>query len=296
MEKRTWQYYSLRFLGRLICLFPYSWILFCGAILGRIAYYLSGRHRDRGIEHVRKALGYSDEEAKALIYDMYRNLGRSTLEVLYTPKLVANHQLMKEIIDYEADPAFDEYLKTGKGGMFITGHYGNWEWLAMRIAIEGVDAGTVVKYQPQPWVNAWLNDNRRSLGIAVYPRTAGGGEILQGIRAIKKGKYFSLFCDQDGGKEGIISTFLGRPSSNLMGPGLIASKVKVPIFPVFIWRRPEGGHLVRVEAPLPVGTDPKDINQQIQAAIETQILKKPNEWLWLQRRWNTVVSEEGADE
>lgn len=292
MEKRTWQYHAVHFLGWFVQLLPYSWILAWGSLLGRAAYSLSGRHRERGIRHVKEALGYSDEEARKLIRKMYQHIGQSALELLYSPRLLRNPKLLSEIIDFEAVPEFIEWGKSGKGGIFITAHYGNWEWLAMCIAAGGVPVGTIVKFQPQPWVNALLNDNRRAAGVEVYPRTASGTEILAGVRSIKKGNFLGLLCDQDGGTEGIFLPFLGKMASTMAGPGIIAARTHSTVFPVFIQRRPNGGHRVKVGKALPQSDDPNVINQYIQAAIEEVIREKPEEWLWLQRRWNTRVPTE----
>jgi len=296
VEKKTWQYHLIRCFGWFVQILPYSWLRPIGNFVGKIAYLVSGRHRERGISHVEKSLGYSSDEARNLIKKMYQHVGQSVLEVFYSPRLLKSPALMREIIDYEAAPDFTEWVNSKKGGIFITAHYGNWEWLAMRVAAEGVPVGTIVKFQPQPWVNALLNDSRRDGGVEVYPRTAAGTEILSGIRSIKKGRFLGLLCDQDGGYDGTILTFLGRPASTMVGPGIIAAKTGVPVFPAFIQRRPDGGHSVRVGSALPMSDDPVEVTKEIQKAIEGIIREKPEEWLWLQRRWNTPVPEKGDED
>ena len=297
MEKRTWQYHLIHLLGWFIQLFPYSWLLGMGSFLGGLVYRFSGRHRDRGIDHVMQALHHSEADAKELIRKMYRHMGQLALEVLYSPRLLKSPELMTETISIEVSPAFQEHLDKGQGGILVTAHYGNWEWMAMRIASAGIPLGTIVKLQPQPWVNALLNDNRRDSNVEVYPRTAGGTEILSGIRSIKKGRFLGLLCDQDGGKEGVFIPFLGRMSSTMAGPGIIAAKSGAPIFSTFISRRPEGGHHVQISEELPGSKDPVEMTRMIQKVIEDRIYEKPEEWLWLQRRWNTSVPEkEGANE
>lgn len=292
MEQRTWQYHAVHFFGWFVQLLPYSWLLAVGSLLGKLAYGCSGRHRERAIQHVQEVLGYTEEEARILIRRMYQHIGKSALELLYSPKLLRNPKLLAEVIDFEAVPEFMEWGKSGKGGIFITAHYGNWEWLAMCIVAGGVSVGTIVKPQPQSWVNALLNDGRRAAGVEVYPRTANGTEILAGIRSIKKGKFLGLLCDQDGGRDGVFLPFLGKMASTMAGPGIIAARTQAPVFPVFIQRRDPGGHRVKVGKAFPQSDDPDMINRYIQAAIEDVIREKPEEWLWLQRRWNTRVPTE----
>lgn len=297
MEKKTWQYDLILFLGRFIQLLPYSWLLIAGSCLGGLLYSLSGRHRERGIRHIMETLEYSEKDAHQLIKKMYRHLGKSALEILYTPKLMRNPKLIAEIIEYDISDTFMEHVQSGKGGIFITAHYGNWEWLAMGVAAKGIQVGTIVKNQPQPWVNALLNGNRRLTHVEVFPRTNSGKEILSGIRSIKKGKFLGLLCDQDGGKDGLVVSFLGKPASTMAGPGIIAAKTGGIVYSAFIQRTETGGHRIRIGEPLIHSEDSTEITVAIQKEIERVIREKPEEWLWLQRRWNTPIEEkEGAHE
>lgn len=292
MEKTTWQYWLILGFGRFVQLFPYSWILRIGAVLGGAAYYFSGRHRERGVGHIQKALNYSEDQARDLIKEMYRNLGRSAFEVLYTPRLVRNPKEADQLIQLDFSPEFIAQLDQKKGGFLITAHYGNWEWLTLGAAMASDKMGTIVKYQPQPWVNAWLNGNRRSTGVEVFPRTPDGKEVLAGIRSLRKGGFLGLLCDQDGGNQGIIVPFFGRLSSSMAGPASLICRTGLPAFPSFIHRRPDGGHLLWVGKPLEPTQDINQMTAQIQEAIEAEIRKKPDEWLWLQRRWNTPVEQQ----
>lgn len=294
MEKKSWQYWLILGFGRLVQLLPYSWITQIGILLGRMAYHFSGRHRERGVLHVQEALNYSEEEARNLIKKMYQNLGRSAFEVLYTPRLVRNPNEAKELIELDFSQEFIDYMGQKKGGFLITAHYGNWEWLTIGAAMANDKIGTIVKYQPQPWVNAWLNGNRRSTGVEVFPRTLDGKEVLAGIRSVKKGGFLGLLCDQDGGNQGIVVPFFGRPSSSMVGPATLICRTGLPAFPSFLHRKPEGGHVLWVGNSLLPTDNIEQMTAQIQEAIEIEIRKKPDEWLWLQRRWNTKPQEGGA--
>lgn len=293
MEKKTWQYHLILLFGRFVQLFPYSWLLTIGSGIGSILYSLSGRHRERGVQNVMATLKYSEEEARQLIRKMYRHLGKSALEMLYTPKLIRSSQKLGKIIEYDISDTFMEHVRSGKGGIFITAHYGNWEWLAMGVAAKGIAVGTIVKNQPQPWVNALLNGNRRLTGVEVFPRTNSGKEILAGIRSIKKGKFLGLLCDQDGGADGMVVSFLGKPASTMVGPGIIAARTGGIVYSAFIQRRESGGHRIRIGEPLIESESPEEITIAIQKEIERVIREKPEEWLWLQRRWNTPVEGGG---
>lgn len=296
MEKKTWPYYGLQVLGWVLQLLPYTWLLALGGFLGGLAAQFSGRHRERGITNARLALGIDEDEARDLIKSMYQNFGKNALELLYSNRVRKDSGYLQKLIEFEPSEEFLEWRNKGVGGMFVTAHYGNWEWMLMRIAAEHMAVGTIVKAQPQPWLNALLNKGRRRNGGEVFTRTPSGKEVLTAIRRMKQGMYLGLLCDQAGGPDGFAIEFFGQMTSTMSGPGIIAVRSKVPVFPVFIYRRPDGGHTITVGNLLPETKDPVVMTQNMQKVIEEQIRKKPDEWLWLQRRWQRPVSATEGDE
>jgi len=91
-------------------------------------------------------------------------------------------------------------------------------------------------------------------------------------------------------------------SSTPAGPTIFAKKFKTPVVPVFIVRKPEGGHKVIVHQPLyyqDTGKEDEDIyrfTMETTKIIEDTIRQYPDEWLWFQKRWNTSKPEERSGE
>jgi KDO2-lipid IV(A) lauroyltransferase len=58
---------------------------------------------------------------------------------------------------------------------------------------------------------------------------------------------------------------------------------------LFIARRPAGGHRIRVDPPFPTPDrareTPETLTAAYTAAIEAQIRRHPEEWVWWHRRW-----------
>ena len=296
MEKKTWPYYGIQVLGWVLQLLPYTWLLALGGFLGGLAAQFSGRHRERGVANARMALGIDEGEARKLIKEMYKNFGKNALELLYSNRMRDDSKYLRKIIEFAPSEEFSAWRAKGSGGMFVSAHYGNWEWMLMRIAAENMPVGTIVKSQPQPWLNALLNKGRRRNGGEVFTRTKSGKEVLAAIRRMKQGMYLGLLCDQAGGPDGFASEFFGQVTSTMSGPGIIAVRSGIPVFPVFIYRRPGGGHRLIVGNLLPETKDPVVMTQNMQKVIEEQVRKKPDEWLWLQRRWQAPVSVKEGDE
>lgn len=84
----------------------------------------------------------TEEEARPIVDELFRNLGQSTLEILYTPNLTKDN--IKQFVTLDHPERLDEALKENKGVIVLTGHIGNWEWLGA-LALYGYPASTIVK-------------------------------------------------------------------------------------------------------------------------------------------------------
>ena len=138
MEKKTWPYYGIQVLGWVLQLLPYTWLLALGGFLGGLAAQFSGRHRERGVANARMALGIDEGEARNLIKEMYKNFGKNALELLYSNRLRDDSEYLRKIIEFAPSEEFSAWRAKGSGGMFVSAHYGNWEWMLMRIAAENM--------------------------------------------------------------------------------------------------------------------------------------------------------------
>src|SRR5439155_483362 len=76
--------------------------------------------------------------------------------------------------------------------------------------------------------------------------------------ALRRNRVVAMLIDQDTRGPGVFVPFFGRPAHTPPGAALLALRARVPVVSVFMERRPEGGHLVRVSpvpAELPRGRD-----------------------------------------
>lgn len=59
----------------------------------------------------------------------------------------------------------------------------------------------------------------------------------------------------------------------MTGPGIIAARSGAVVFPCFIRRRPEGGHHVKIGAPLPSSVDPLEITEEFKGKLNRLFMK-----------------------
>ncbi|MEN6412068.1 MAG: lysophospholipid acyltransferase family protein [Veillonellales bacterium] len=286
----NWQYHLLKAISRLVCLLPYTIVLFIGRQLGRLYYHLAARQSRRAMNQMQESLSVSAKEAERITRRLFRKLGQTFMEVLYTPVLTP--EKIKQLVTLENDQYLADAVSQGHGVVLLTAHIGNWEWLGAALAMAGFPLTTLIKKQPNDQHTRILNEYRQKVGMEIFSR--GTSELVGAARALKKGKILSFLADQDAGVSGVFVSFLGKAASTPLGPAVFAKRFHSPIVPVFIVRRPEGGHRAIVEPPLimeDTGDETVDLynaTEKMTRIIEAVIRQYPDEWLWFQKRWNTA--------
>jgi len=85
--------------------------------------------------------------------------------------------------------------------------------------------------------------------------------------------------------------FLGHPAGTFKSLAILALSTGAPVIPACSWREPDGTHVLRFEDPLPL-IECDDTNEAIRkntqaynAALERMLLRHPEQWIWMHRRW-----------
>ncbi len=288
------QYRILKILSFCLCLLPHKALLYIGKLLGILYYNLIAKERKRAIEQMRLSLGNSESEAAELVKKSFINMGRSFLEILYTPRLNKNN--INDFVDPAGLEKVKDALSEGHGVVILTGHVGNWEWMAASVALNGLPTTTIVKPQPNAQHTRILNEYRELVGVEVFSR--GTSELLAAARALKKGKILGFLADQDAGPGGAFIDFFGRKASTPLGPAVFAHKFLSPVVPLFIVRREDGRHrliagdIMRYEDTGNTDEDLLNLTKKMTKFVENVIRENPTQWLWFQKRWNTEPEEQ----
>lgn len=295
-----WQYTALMQLSKLVCRLSYERILRIGRRLGPLVLNRLAKPRERAANKMMTSFGMTRAEVEPLLQEHFENLGMSALEMLYTPRLVADKENLSQYIEIDHPERMWDALAKGAGVIALTAHIGNWEWLGAGLALYGFPLATIAKRQPNDQVTAMLDHFRTLVGMEVF--YTGGAELIGAARAMKKKKILGFLADKDGGKGGVPVMFLNRISSAVEGPAVFARRFNAPVVPVFITRRRVNGkvvpghkiHLLESFYYEDTGDSRADIDaamRKMTKVIEDFIYEHPSEWLWIQRRWWTAPEE-----
>ena len=168
-----WQYHVVKGISWLVCRLPYKLILLIGASLGPLYGVIAKKQKLRGIKNIKIGMNMNDEQAEALIEKLFKNLGRSVMEILYMPNLTK--KFINEHIEMRGVEHLDNAIKEDKGVIVLTGHVGNWEWMGAALAAHGYPSTTIVKKQPNAQFTRFMNEYREMVGRSrwIYSRVTG---------------------------------------------------------------------------------------------------------------------------
>ena len=184
----------------------------------------------------------------------------------------------------------------GKGLLLLTGHFGNWEVATVAGMGQFPQYRRLFHFVRRPLKPLWLNDFiTRRFQRSGFGTLAKRGSLDAILELLAGGAILVYVLDQHAsGREGIVVDFLGHPASTFKSLAVLALNTGAPVIPACCWREPDGTHVLRFEDPLPL-IECDDISEAIRlntrsynAALERMLLRHPEQWIWMHRRWKIV--------
>lgn len=240
--------------------------------------------------NVRKSLpDVSDNELNLIVTGAYHNLGITLVELLAIPGTNATGLLSQMTI--KNINLVRERSQNGQPSILLSGHFGNWEYLAMAAGVEIQSPVTIVAHpQKNSLVDKELNSYRETFGNTIVPMH-GAARVL--VSTLTKGGTVAFLVDQHAHseKDPWIS-FFGRKTPTYEAPAALALKYNVPIFYAFAVRQPGGGYVADLRRlkmdDLSNNRDGiEELTRRHVQALEQEIRLHPSLWSWQHRRWRT---------
>lgn len=265
-----------------------------GAGLGRAWARLGGPRTQVARVNLRIAFpDWSEAAREAVLVRSFENMGRSLAEFALLARL--GPEALRERVRIEGREHFEAARSASKSGgvIAITGHFGSWELLAAAMAAHGFPFVAVQKPRESPLLDA-IVERYRNLGGAEF--LARGDAARAALRALRDGKAVAILYDQDAPRdEGVFVPFFGRLASTRDGPVRIALRTRAPVLPIFLHRIGTGStHVAQFRPPIEMLRPEGDVESAIREnarrmteSIEREIVRAPDHWSWIHRRWKT---------
>jgi KDO2-lipid IV(A) lauroyltransferase len=270
---------------------PLRWRVFFFERLGRFLYALDDRHRRIALRNLALAFPEKGEkEREAIARSAFTNLGRVAAEFTFTPRLSGEN--IRRYVFIEGAENFERARQKGKGVLFLTAHYGNWEWMAAAFPLlTGHPSYVVFRPLDSRFLDGVVQRLRTSTGNRSIPKQKAMGQIL---RLLKREEHVGILLDQNmAWQEGVFVDFFGEAACTNTGMALLALKTGAAVLPAFNVRTQDGRYRVIIEPEVPLirtGNKNTDVFQNTQLftkIIERYIRDYPDHWLWVHQRWKT---------
>jgi KDO2-lipid IV(A) lauroyltransferase len=259
--------------------------------LGQLLYRMDGRHRRIVKRNLAIAFGdRTDEERTKIARSVFRNLGRVMAEFFFIPRL--NERNIHRYVLMEGVENFHRAHEKGKGVLFLTAHFGNWEWMAAAFpTLVHCPSYVIVRPLDIQFFDGVVERLRTWTGNQTIPKQKSMGRILH---LLKEGKVVGVLLDQNvAWQEGVFVNFFGELACTNVGMALLALKTGAPVLPVFNIRQKDGRYRVVIEPEVPlIRTGDKDLDVEKNTELFTRVIERyvreyPDHWFWLHQRWKT---------
>ena len=279
-------YIFLKFVSWRFQLIPRNWMLFFGRLLGSFFYYIIPLRKSVALKNISIAFpNWNMAEKKSLLRSCYRHYGMILADFFRLPKVKRENDTA--IVNIPSESI--ELFKQNQGGIILTGHLGNWEYIGPSLCLRGIKCAGVAQIHHNSTSDQFFNDLRRTELMRIIPVDAGS-KIM--IRSIQDGYYLGLISDQNAGRRGTNAQFFNNPVSVPKGAAAFHLKTNTPILLGFcILSMDFTYHLSFQEMDmegLPENSNEAivEINQRYSKLLEEAVREHPQQYFWFHRKWS----------
>ncbi|HYG76083.1 MAG TPA: lysophospholipid acyltransferase family protein [Planctomycetota bacterium] len=265
---------------------------------GADVYYLLGRNARESVKANLSGMLGKDATQSAVRNEtrsVFRSFGMYLCEFFgaqhFGPKFIDDHVVV------HGREHLDAALAKGRGVIFCSAHYSNWELGAMVVARLGYPITAVVQAHADPRTNEMFVQQRVAKGVTVIPTQHGAKGALRALRA---NQTVALMGDRTTGGPVVPVTMFGRRTNLPQGPWRIALTTGAALLPTFVHRRFDDQFTLEIGAPIQVPQE-GDQAQRMQAlaqawtrCLEARLRTDPSQWAVFSRIWDEATPPDQA--
>jgi len=230
----------------------------------------------------------SKENEKEIINGMWSNIGRTFAEYVFLKDFKFN-KINYNHVKINGTKYLDEIKKNNQSVIFYSGHFANFELMAMELDKFGIKCAAIYR----PLNNFFLNPVMEYLRMKyICPNQIPKGRI--GMREIiskmKNGYSIALMVDQRV-SECPREVFFNKPAHTTTIPAQLSLKYDSKLVPISLERKEGTKFIMTIHEPYKVkktgyeDQDTKNITLKINQILEKMIIKNPKQWIWSHNRW-----------
>lgn len=284
----TWLYFAIPLLPRRAA----HWL---SRILGSVAFLADKRGRITAIENLTLIFGDEKDEAEIrnLARDSYRSFAQTVIDQFWSRRLTRENYERYCEVQIDDPDAVQSALETG--AIWVTPHYGNFEWIALMMGFRGYQFTIVAQDFKNPSLTDIYKKNREISGHEVISQR---GAIRKLLTNLKRGGHAAFLTDLTikPSKPATIIECFGKMTCVTAIHAELMKRTGLPVIPGICIPKPDGTYLIRGFRKLTFGPDDTDqtIAQACWNVFEPVIRENPAPWLWMYKHFRYLPQGQEA--
>ena len=246
------------------------------------------KSKERTIANIKRAFPTLDTlNEQKYLEEMWCNIGRTFSEYVY----LKNFREDPGHIILEGMEILDQIKSTKKPTVFISGHFANFELMAMELDRNNLNIAAI--YRPlnniflNPLMEFWRKKYICNFQIPKkIPGKEGNGTKAL-LKAVHNKNNIAVMVDQ-AITQGTKINFFNEPAFTTSIPSQLALKYNYQIIPISIERLDKYYFKMKILNPILIdlnNDNEQTIGLKINQEIEKIIIANPGQWIWTHNRW-----------
>ena len=255
--------------------------------LGRLGYRLLAGRRRLALANLRLALPeLGPEEHQRITRACFEHFGATFCEIATADRFSPEDLVAR--FDITGWEHVDEAMARGRGAFLMTGHFGAWELMIYPLGKRLGEFHAVARPPNNPLVERDLRRIRQRFGVDLVDKKGAGHRMLNILR---RRAAVGIVIDQRIRQGGILVPFFGQPSLTSPVVAYLSLLRQVPVVPGFCYPVGADRFEVRFDPPiepegkLPGPDNEAELTRRYLQAVEDEVRRRPELWLWMHRRW-----------
>ena len=214
---------------------------------------------------------------------MWNNYGRVFAEYMFIKDFRKGN--LHKNIKIEGQEILESIKKNNKPVIFISGHFSNFELMAMHLEKSGINLSAIYRPLNNIFLNKIMERIRKKYICKNQIKKGIGG--MKKLISLKKNNYSTALMIDQRVSEGISSKFFNKEALTTTIPAQLIKKFNISVVPIFIERVQDINFKITVNKPINFTEENsiRDITDELNKILEKMVLLKPEQWIWSHNRW-----------
>ena len=225
-----------------------------------------------------------ENQKKQILRKMWFNYGKIFAEYMFIKDFRHNEKYSAKI-SIENKDIIEKIIKDNEQVIFISGHFNNFELMAMQIEKLGIKLTALYRPLNNPYLNPIMEKIRKKYICKkqVKKGISGTKDLLLDF---KDGSSIALMIDQRV-SQGIRSNLFNKEALTTTIPAQFIKKFKIRIVPVHVERQRDNDFKIKFFEPVNFSNEEsiETITFKLNKILEEMIIKSPEQWIWTHNRW-----------